>query len=73
MNSLLSAVLPQEGGLEVQVSGKYTLAILLMSLLTLAGVAAGIHSLYLGHEHTFGVSREVPLGNSHRGLCFFSS
>ena len=30
--------------------------------LTLVGVAAGIHSLWVGHEHTFGVSREVPWG-----------
>lgn len=71
MNSLLAAVLPQEGGLEVQVAGKYTLAMSLMALLTLVGVAAGIHSLYVGHEHTFGVSREVPWGVLIAAYVFF--
>lgn len=83
MNNLLAAVLPQEGGLEVPVSGKYNLAIGLMGLLTLVGVAAGLHSLWAGHEHTFGVSREVPWGTliatyvffvvTSTGLCIVSS
>jgi len=71
MNNLLTAVLPQEGGLEVQVSTKFNLALLLMGLLTLTGVAAGIHSLYAGHEHTFGVSREVPWGILIAAYVFF--
>lgn len=71
MNNLLTAVLPQEGGLEVQVSGKYNLAIVLMGLLTMLGVVAGIHSLYIGHEHTFGVSREVPWGSLIAAYVFF--
>jgi len=71
MNSLLAAVLPQEGGLEVPVSGKYNLAIGLMGLLTVVGVAAGIHSLWAGHEHTFGVSREVPWGILIAAYVFF--
>ena len=71
MNTLLAAVLPQEGGLEVQVSGKYNLVIALMGLLTLAGIAAGIHSLYAGHEHTFGVSRQVPWGMLIAAYVFF--
>ena len=45
MNRLLAGVLPQEGGLEGSISGKYTAAIGLCGLLTLVGVAAGIHSL----------------------------
>jgi len=83
MNNLLAAVLPQEGGLEVPVSGKYNLAIGLMGLLTLVGVVAGLHSLWAGHEHTFGVSREVPWGTliatyvffvvTSTGLCIVSS
>jgi molybdopterin-containing oxidoreductase family membrane subunit len=71
MNKLLAGVLPQEGGLEASVSGKYTAAIGLCGLLTLLGVAAGIHSLYAGHEHTFGVSREVPWGVLIAAYVFF--
>lgn len=83
INTLLSGVLPQAGGLEVQVSKKYTIAIGLMGLLAAVGIAAGIHSLYVGHEHTFGVSREVPWGVliatyvffvvTSTGLCIVSS
>lgn len=71
MNRLLAGVLPQEGGLEGSISGKYTAAIGLCGLLTLVGVAAGIHSLYAGHEHTFGVSREVPWGVLIAAYVFF--
>lgn len=71
MNNLLAAVLPQEGGLEVPVSGKYNLAIGLMGLLTLIGIAAGVHSLWVGHEHTFGVSRDVPWGILIAAYVFF--
>lgn len=71
MNNLLAEVLPQEGGLEVPISGKYNLAVGLMGLLTVVGVAAGIHSLFVGHEHTFGVSREVPWGILIAAYVFF--
>lgn len=71
MNSVLAGVLPQEGGLEVPASGKYNLAIGLMGLLTIVGVAAGVHSLWVGHEHTFGVSREVPWGILIAAYVFF--
>jgi Ni/Fe-hydrogenase subunit HybB-like protein len=71
MNNLLAGVLPQEGGLEASGSGKYTAAIGLLGLLTLVGVAAGIHSIYAGHEHTFGVSREVPWGVLIAAYVFF--
>ena len=60
MNKYLTGILPQAGGLEASVSGKYNAAIGLCGLLTLIGVAAGVHSIYAGHEHTFGVTREVP-------------
>lgn len=68
---MLAGVLPQEGGLEANVSGKYAAAIGLCGLLTLVGVGAGIHSLYVGHEHTFGVSREVPWGILIAAYVFF--
>lgn len=71
MNNLLAGVLPQEGGLEATESGKYNLAIGLLALLTLVGVGAGIHSLYAGHEHTFGVSRGVPWGSLIAAYVFF--
>lgn len=71
MNNLLAGVLPQEGGLEATDSGKYTLAIGFLALLTLVGVGAGVHSLYVGHEHTFGVSRGVPWGSLIAAYVFF--
>ncbi|WP_136796994.1 MULTISPECIES: NrfD/PsrC family molybdoenzyme membrane anchor subunit [Desulfosediminicola] len=71
MNNLLAGVLPQEGGLQVPVSGKFNLALGLMGVLTLVGVAAGVHSIWVGHEHTFGVSREVPWGILIAAYVFF--
>lgn len=71
MNNLLAGIIPEEGGLEVTGSGKYTIAIGLMALLTVVGVAAGVHSLYVGHEHTFGVSRGVPWGVLIAAYVFF--
>ena len=71
MNRMLEGILPQEGGLEASVSGKYAAAIGLCGLLTLVGVGAGVHSLYAGHEHTFGVSREVPWGILIAAYVFF--
>ena len=71
MNNLLAGVLPQEGGLEATQSGKYDLAIKVMAALTVIGVLAGIHSLWVGHEHTFGVSRGVPWGSLIAAYVFF--
>ena len=71
MNNVLAGILPQEGGLEATGSGKYTIAIGLMALLTVVGVAAGVHSLYVGHEHTYGVSRGVPWGILIAAYVFF--
>ena len=71
MNRMLAGILPQEGGLEASVSWKYAAAIGLCGLLTLVGVGAGVHSLYVGHEHTFGVSREVPWGILIAAYVFF--
>ncbi|MCP3889083.1 MAG: polysulfide reductase NrfD [Desulfobulbaceae bacterium] len=71
MNNLLAGILPAEGGLEATGSGKYNVAIGLMALLTVIGVGAGVHSLYVGHEHTFGVSRGVPWGVLIAAYVFF--
>jgi len=71
MNNVLAGIVPQEGGLEAAGSGKYNITIGLLALLTVVGVAAGIHSLYVGHEHTFGVSRGVPWGILIAAYVFF--
>ncbi len=71
MNNLLAGVLPQEGGLESSSSWKYSAAVFLCGLLAVAGVAAGVHSIAAGHEHTFGVSREVPWGILIAAYVFF--
>ncbi len=83
MNKLLSVVLPQEGGLETNESLLYNAAIYFLGFVTLVGVGAGVHSIVVGHEHTFGVSREVPWGIliatyvffvvTSTGLCIVSS
>jgi molybdopterin-containing oxidoreductase family membrane subunit len=71
MNNMLAGILPQEGGLEAAGSGRYNLTIGLLALLTVVGVGAGVHSLYVGHEHTFGVSRGVPWGILIAAYVFF--
>ena len=71
MNNVLAGILPAEGGLEATGSGKYTVAIGLLALLTLVGIGAGVHSIYAGHEHTFGVSRGVPWGVLIAAYVFF--
>lgn len=71
MNNLLAGVLPQEGGLESTASWQYTLAVMLCGLLTLIGVAFGVHSIVVGHEHTFGVTRDVPWGVLIAAYVFF--
>ncbi len=83
MNLLLSRLLPQSGGLQPNGSKMYNVVIYFLGLLTLVGVGAGVHSLVVGHEHTFGVSREVPWGIligtyvffvvTSTGLCIVSS
>jgi Ni/Fe-hydrogenase subunit HybB-like protein len=71
MNGPLAGILPQTGGLEASGSGKYTAAMGILALLSVVGVAAGVHSLYAGHEHTFGVSRGVPWGILIAAYVFF--
>ncbi len=76
-------MLPQEGGLETNVSSLYNAVIYFLGFITLVGVGAGVHSIVVGHEHTFGVTREVPWGIliatyvffvvTSTGLCIVSS
>jgi len=83
MENILTKVLPQEGGLEGNRSGLYNGVIGLLGLFTLIGVAFGVHAMFAGHEHVYGVTREVPWGLmlgayvffvvSSTGLCLVSS
>lgn len=82
-NNIIAKVLPQEGGLTGTSSGAYNAAIALSGLLALVGVSFGIHSFFAGHEHVYGVTREVPWGMliavyvffvvTSTGLCLVSS
>lgn len=62
MSDLIAGFIPRTGALDASKSGMYNTAIIVMGLLCLIGLGAGVHSIYVGHEHTFGVSREVPWG-----------
>ncbi len=83
MNNFLADVLPQEGGLVASPSRSNSAVIAIGALLAALGLAAGLHSMYAGHEHTFGVTRDVPWGLliaayvffvvSSTGLCLVSS
>ncbi|BCO08566.1 hypothetical protein GF1_09420 [Desulfolithobacter dissulfuricans] len=71
MNNVLTRVLPQEGGLEASSSGAYNAAIGIFGLLTLVGVAFGVHAFFAGHEHVYGISREIPWGLMLAAYVFF--
>ncbi len=71
MENILAKVLPQEGGLEGSTSGAYNAVIGLFGLLTLIGVAFGIHALYIGHDHAYGCTREIPWGLMLSAYVFF--
>ncbi|PIE69749.1 MAG: polysulfide reductase [Deltaproteobacteria bacterium] len=71
MENILAKVIPQEGGLEGSRSGGYNIAIGLFGLLTLVGVAFGLHAFFIGHEHAYGVTREVPWGLMLGAYVFF--
>ncbi len=70
MNNLLSSVLPQEG-LAVSSSRAYNTAVAVSGLLAAAGVAFGLHAMLIGHEHAYGVTREVPWGLLIASYVFF--
>lgn len=71
MNKLLARVSPQDDGLEPNRSSIYNMVIYFLGFVTIVGVGAGVHSLVAGHEHTFGVSREVPWGILIAAYIFF--
>jgi molybdopterin-containing oxidoreductase family membrane subunit len=71
MDNILAKVLPQEGGLAGTSSGTYNAAIALSGLLALVGTAFGIHTFFIGHEHAYGVTRDVPWGLLIAAYVFF--
>ena len=71
MNELLAKVLPQDEGLPVSSSSKYNLTIGILSLITLAGLVAGLNSFFAGHHAVYGNTREVPWGLLLAGYVFF--
>ena len=86
MSSYVDAVLsifPKSGGLPVERKKLFAFTVAILALLLLVGVASGLYSLYVGHEHVFGTSREVPWGIlvatyvffviTSTGLCIVSS
>jgi molybdopterin-containing oxidoreductase family membrane subunit len=85
MNTLQATIdmLSRSRGLKPNESTAYSAIITLLGIVTLVGIGAGVHSLVVGHEHTFGVSREVPWGIligayvffvvTSTGLCIVSS
>lgn len=83
MSDLIAGFIPRSGALDASKSGMYNATIIVLGLLCLVGIGAGVHSIYVGHEHTFGVSREVPWGIliavyvffvvTSTGLCLVSS
>lgn len=71
MENIIAKVLPQEGGLEGTKSGAYNAVIGLFGLLTLVGIAFGVHAMIIGHDHAYGVTREVPWGLMLAAYVFF--
>ncbi len=83
MSKLESAAVSVEKSLTATSSRGYNAAIALFGLLAAAGVAFGLHAMLIGHEHAYGVTREVPWGLliatyvffvvTSTGLCLVSS
>lgn len=71
MTNLLASIFPQSGGQDPHESTSIRYTVFFFGLLTLIGIGFGIHSLIAGHEHTFGVSREVPWGALIAAYVFF--
>ena len=71
MDNILAKVIPQEGGLEGTKNGAYNAVIGAFGLFTLIGVAYGVHAMFVGHEHAYGVTREVPWGLMLAAYVFF--
>ncbi len=83
MSKIESAAVTVDKTLTATTSRAYNAAIAFFGLLAAAGVAFGIHALFAGHDHVYGVTREVPWGLliatyvffvvTSTGLCLVSS
>ena len=71
MNNFLSNVLPQDSILEVRTSRAYNIAVAGSALLFVLGIAFGMHAFFIGHEHAYGNTREVPWGLLIAAYVFF--
>ncbi len=71
MNGVMDSILPRTGGLEPSTAKGINVALMFFGIFTLVGIGFGVHSLVVGHEHTFGVSREVPWGALIAAYVFF--
>jgi len=71
MSAKLAKVFPQKGGLAGSQSGLYNGVIGLFGVFTLVGLAFGVHAMFIGHEHAYGVTREVPWGLMLAAYVFF--
>jgi len=82
IDSVLS-ILPKDGGLTVERKNLFNVSVAILAILALVGIGSGLYTLYAGHEHTLGTSREVPWGIlistyvffvvTSTGLCIVSS
>jgi Ni/Fe-hydrogenase subunit HybB-like protein len=83
MNNSNTNAYPHGKELVISSSRNYNLAVAVFGLLAALGVAAGLHAMVIGHDHAYGVSREVPWGLlistyvffvvTSTGLCLVSS
>ncbi|MFZ5774219.1 MAG: NrfD/PsrC family molybdoenzyme membrane anchor subunit [Thermodesulfobacteriota bacterium] len=71
MNNFLANVLPQDTGLVASPSRSYNASIAIGGFLAALALAAGLHALYIGHDHAYGVTREVPWGLLIAAYVFF--
>lgn len=62
MSEFIAGFIPRSGHLQGNNASWYNALMIFFGLVALSGVTAGVHSLIVGHEHVFGVTREVPWG-----------
>ena len=71
MNVIPANIMHQEEGAAGARSGLYNKMIGLFGLFVLVGIAFGVHAMVIGHEHAYGVTREVPWGLMLAVYVFF--
>jgi len=79
----IDATLDLSAGLAKTASLPYNLSIAFFAFLTAVGIAFGLHAMFVGQEHVYGVTREIPWGLlistyvffvvTSTGLCLVSS